>query len=361
MGANEHGVVIGNEAVFTRLPYEKTPGLIGMDFIRLALERSENALQALKTIVALLEQYGQGGNCGFAHSLYYHNSFIIADRSEAWVLETAGREWAAEKVKDIRSISNAITIDATWDMASAKLVSTAVQKGWCKSAADFSFARCYSDFIYTNFSDARHRQSCTTTAMRENKGRITPVMMMAFLRSHARSGGNLSAGLTGADVCAHASFGPVRGSQSVGSMVSRLGAGGDIHWLTGTSAPCTSIFKPVWMAAGLPDLGPAPKGTYDKAALFWRHEMLHRALLRDYATRIALIQPERDALEARFLQQAADCTSVAGQRAFSAACFAEADAREAQWLARVNAAPLRKTAPFYYTMAWKKFNQEGGM
>ncbi|MEX2016250.1 MAG: hypothetical protein WD873_06390, partial [Candidatus Hydrogenedentales bacterium] len=39
MGANECGVVIGNEAVFTNQPYEREPGLIGMDLLRLALER----------------------------------------------------------------------------------------------------------------------------------------------------------------------------------------------------------------------------------------------------------------------------------------------------------------------------------
>ena len=59
MGANEHGVVIGNEAVFTRVPYEKGPGLTGMDMIRLAVERASTARQALDVIVQLLEAMGR--------------------------------------------------------------------------------------------------------------------------------------------------------------------------------------------------------------------------------------------------------------------------------------------------------------
>jgi dipeptidase len=111
MGSNEFGVTIGNEAVFTKTPYNKQAGLIGMDFLRLALERSDTAAAALTTIIQLLEEYGQGGNCGCAHAFYYHNSYLICDQEEAWVLETSGREWAAEKVVDVRSISNAITME----------------------------------------------------------------------------------------------------------------------------------------------------------------------------------------------------------------------------------------------------------
>jgi dipeptidase len=47
MGANECGVTIGNEAVFSKIPAGKEPGIIGMDFIRLTLERADTARQAI--------------------------------------------------------------------------------------------------------------------------------------------------------------------------------------------------------------------------------------------------------------------------------------------------------------------------
>lgn len=53
MGVNEYGVVIGNEAVFTKL-ISKEESLIGMDYVRLALERSKNAKEAVEVIINLI-------------------------------------------------------------------------------------------------------------------------------------------------------------------------------------------------------------------------------------------------------------------------------------------------------------------
>jgi len=64
IGTNEYGVTIGNEAVFTNQTYEKEPGLLGMDLLRLALERASTARAAVDVITALLQKYGQGGGCG---------------------------------------------------------------------------------------------------------------------------------------------------------------------------------------------------------------------------------------------------------------------------------------------------------
>lgn len=60
MGINQHGLVIGNEAVFSKVSANKEPALLGMDLLRLALERAQSAVQAVEVIVELLEEYGQG-------------------------------------------------------------------------------------------------------------------------------------------------------------------------------------------------------------------------------------------------------------------------------------------------------------
>jgi len=361
MGANEHGVTIGNEAVFTRVPYDKEPGLIGMDFLRLALERSKTAHQALTLITQLLEQYGQGGNCGFQHPLYYHNSFIIADPREAWVLETAGKQWAAVQVKDIRTISNGITIGREWDEASADLVPYAIDRKWCRGRDDFHFARCYSDFVYTRFSYGRDRQCRTTDLLAAQKGRLTPESFMRALRDHGpRAGRDWSPapGLNTVTVCWHAGFGPIRGSQSVGAVVSHLTPDVQTHFVTGTSAPCTSIFKPVWLGAELPDIGPDPTGTYDATTLFWRHEVLHRATLRDYATRIALYQEERNELERRLITGAFTC---ADRTAYAAQCFAEAEQATQCWIECVRPFDLSTHQSLLYSIAWRGFNRSANL
>ena len=107
------GVVIGNEAVWNRLSdsdHDLQPRLLGMDLLRLGLERGASARSAVDTITSLLDQYGQGGQCSdIVPDFSYHNSFLIADKHEAWVLETANKLWVAEKVESgHRNISNCL-------------------------------------------------------------------------------------------------------------------------------------------------------------------------------------------------------------------------------------------------------------
>ncbi len=313
MGANNHGVVIGNEAVFTRVPHEKEPGLIGMDLLRLALERADTAGAAVEVMTDLLAEHGQGGNCGHTHDFRYHNSFLVTDPNEAWILETAGREWAARRVEGSGSISNAITIGGQFDRSSPGLVDHAIAAKWCAGREDFDFAADYSDRVYTRFSDARARQCRTSDSLSAARGRVDLTRAWELLADHGpradgRPGWGPSdhavGGLIGATVCMHAGFGPVRGSQTTGSWVSELPAEGPAtHWVTGTAAPCLSVRVPVWFdavdAAGLPDRGPSPGGTYARGSLWWDHEDVHRVVLTDYARLRGLIEADRREVQER--------------------------------------------------------------
>jgi secernin len=365
MGSNEFGVTIGNEAVFTRVPYEKGHSLTGMDLLRLALERSKTAAEGLKIITTLLETYGQGGNCGFTHPFYYHNSFLIADLNEAWILETAGKQWAALKVKDVGAISNHITIENEWDFCSDGLIDFALEKGYCKKRADFNFRKAYSDPLFTFFSDARNRNSCTHNFLRKNKGNLKLSDAMNLLRNHRHDDSNWSPDvmLAGSDVCMHAGFGPVRINQTVGSLVSQIISGNQTHWVTGTAAPCMSHFKPVWIDSGVPESLSIPTGKYDHRSVWWQHEILHRGVLGNYRQRLAHFRRERDSREANLIQLASKMqnkTSVE-RKAFSELCFKQGWEDTGRWIESVRNIDRSDKTIFYFKMAWNKFNKEAAI
>jgi secernin len=126
MGANEHGVVVGNEAVFTKGP----PGdkaLLGMDLVRLALERAASAEDAVEIIVHRLEAHGQGGPCSHERPGFtYDNSYLVADAVGAFVVETAGGKWAVEEVTGPgRSISNVEDSRPAWVRRSWRAINRA--------------------------------------------------------------------------------------------------------------------------------------------------------------------------------------------------------------------------------------------
>ncbi|MEM3586703.1 MAG: C69 family dipeptidase [Candidatus Jordarchaeaceae archaeon] len=302
MGANEYGVAIGNEAVWSKEDYADT-GLLGMDLLRLGLERGETARRALEVIVELLEKYGQGGNCFFDTPLKYHNSFLIADPSEAWILETAGKYWVAECVKDVRSISNCYTIGKEWDLASPNLVEHAIEKGWCKSEKDFDFALCYGAPGIDEIVHCAERARRSTELLQEKRGNITVKDMMKYLKDH----GGYSVKEWNPDkqintICMHA--GPKVLSQSTGSYVGHLTEEIPTHWMTIGSNPCISVYIPFYIGSEIPETLTKGREKYDETSYWWNHEKLVRKIQEDYPQRASLIVPEIEKIQSIFLEEA---------------------------------------------------------
>src|SRR5580700_4212672 len=121
-GVNEHGVAIGNERVATTHDAAAAPpALIGMDLVRLGLERARTAAEAVDVMTGLLETCGQGGIADAAHQEAYDSSFLIADPFQAFVLETAGSDYAVAPFPAGAAISNRISLGRQWTRASDAL------------------------------------------------------------------------------------------------------------------------------------------------------------------------------------------------------------------------------------------------
>jgi len=301
MGCNEFGLNIGNEAVFTREKYGPE-SLTGMDMVRLALERCATSEEAMELIIELLERYGQGGNCGFEKPFTYHNSFLIADLHSAWVLETAGNYWAAEKVTEVRSISNGLTIGETFDKAHPELYEHAAAKGWCKAGENFNFSRSYSDPLYTYFSGSKNRGWETINCLENKKPLVSVENMMAILRSHdPKTEGKQFNRASLRSVCMHG--GGLIGDHTTGSYIASLKENSCLYWVTGCSTPCLAVYKPLWLIDGEPVTFNEDEET--NAIRYWmQRETLHRMVLMNQIPDLDKYYRERDLLQGELLQKA---------------------------------------------------------
>lgn len=356
MGANDCGVVIGNEALHAVIPAQRRRALTGMDLLRLALERATSAAEAVEVIVALLETYGQGGDCGHLGRFHYHNGFVIADHAEAYVLETVGKWWVVERVDRARALSNAYSISDTYERVSPGLAAHAEAQGWRRTDGRYDLADGLIDRSRDAVSQGRGRCARGQGLLERGAPGLTTRAMADILRDHGETADWTPARTVGRTICMHAAEG-ARRSQSVASMISEVSANRTVHWVTGTSAPCTSLFKPVVLQTETAAFGPDPSDRFDGASAWWRHELLHRRLLRDFSA-LTDFQAERDALEAEFAA-AVDAASEATLAEVTADCWRRAQAAEGRWLAAL--APAGRSAnPPAYSRSWARLNQVAG-
>lgn len=291
-GVNECRVAIGNEALHTREDLGDT-GLLGMDLVRLGLERGRSAAEAKRAITDLLERYGQGGTAAFGATRRYHNSFLIADPDEAWILETSGRHWVARRVRDRAAISNLVTITDDWDEASEDIEGYARKRGWWRetSGRRLNFREAFENPEPRYRAEARWEASCRFLA---SEHRPTAAALMRHLRDHYDGGtvyvpGRKEGDPRGWSVCMHPN--PSQ-SATAASMVVELPRNPAIAmgvWCS-MATPCTSVFLPVALDAPLPEAltrgGPEP----DPVSAWWAMKAIGDAVMAAPETLTPIVQ-----------------------------------------------------------------------
>jgi dipeptidase len=258
-GYNEHQVVIGNEGLASRLPVSTTPKLIGMEVLRLGLERGRTAAEAVEVMTDCISRYGQGKFSNDAGVRTYDNGYIVADPKEAYVIETAGHHWAVERVETAVGISNVYSLEEDWERIAPTAETEAVEHGWWQAGAGrFNFADAYTKDDRAEGSGARRRaRSCAVLSRRE--GNIDAQSMMALLRDHADgSAPDESLRTTfgsGSGICVHCNADGT-GGNTAASLVAELCADESrlpIYWCSFCS-PCIAIFLPFFNEGQLPPI-----------------------------------------------------------------------------------------------------------
>jgi dipeptidase len=289
-GVNERGVAIGNEAIWTTTPRQQV-GLLGMDLIRLGLERGGTAREALDVITALLEKHGQGGSPQHndPKAECYDSSFILADPGVAWLLETSGRDWAARRIQGVYSISNAPCLGSDFDLASAAL----------RGRKGLDFARDLGDTEHPQTS-ARTRCKRSRQLLEERAGKIGVADMMTILRDHGGAADAKAPTDVGPTLCVHAST-----AQTAASMVAHLRKDGVIAWCS-LVTPCIGVFLPFFVDASVPEALAQGAATFTQESPWWRVKRLLDRAAEDWGKSFPRIRAHWQEWQQALLREAAD-------------------------------------------------------
>ncbi len=312
-GINAAGIVIGNEKIWTTdNPHRRPAALLGMDIVRLGLEQSTTADEALAVMTGLIERYGQGGSGEEAKDEPYDSSFLIADATQGWIIETRNRSWAARPVERGAAISNRIGLTTNWTVASAEVAPGTDVQTWRHPS------------IPTTIAD--HRLAATTAWITGTGDTPDPAGLVAALRDHGsgpwgpplvtphrdavpppREVGDDHRGVT---VCMHI---PAVQATTASMVVAidRHDALDPRMWFA-LGSPCVSIYIPVFARVGVPTLLSDPT--------IWRRFATLRDRVESEPTTITDIRRRLAAVEDELWTQAA---GIADADAGAQAAFTE--------------------------------------
>ncbi len=305
-GVNEAGLAVGNHTVFTR---DKPVGekLIGMDLVRLALERASTAAAAVDVICELVESHGQGGSGYHDSDFPYHSSFLVADRAQAFLVETSDRRWALRRIESVGSATNHVTIGTDWTSLSGDAVDYARRSGWCgDEGGRFDFAAAYRDssWVPATFSSGRYRRTCEILAA--GRGEITEATLRRALRDHYDS--PVYSPRYAADderylsVCMHAD--PI-GATTAGAVVA-IPANQErpVRFSACLGPPCVGVFLPLYIAGELPSVLTNGGLEPGDGSAWWRFRGLLEAVESNHEKWGPLVRAEWDRDEAELVTEA---------------------------------------------------------
>ncbi len=279
-GFNEYQVVIGNEGLGTHIPASSSPKLIGMEIVRLALERSKNAKEAVKIITDLISTHGQGVFQNNQNVRTYDNGYLIADPKEAYIIETAGHEWVVKKVEGTEGISNIHSIGTNWDNISDTAITTAKSLKLQIDSPKLNFANTFCDFDsrFDGRGEFRRLRSCTY--LENLKTNINLKDIISILKDHS-DGENLNIAQNFLDtktICMHYPK-PDSDGNTAASLVSELYSDNsqlDIHW-TSMYSPCLGIFLPMFIEGKIPNVLSIGDKNYDRQSPWWAFRLLEES------------------------------------------------------------------------------------
>lgn len=309
-GINEYGVVIGNEQVSGREIPERQWGLIGMDILRLALERASTAEEAVAIMGNLLEVYGTGGDPG-TRIPAFNSNYIVADGKEAYLFESHQRSWVAKRVDDVGYLSNCYSIGEDYTVIGREAIREAEEKGWIHAGQPFSAVKAWTvdDCLFAE-SEGFARYARLNTLMHP-KEPLTLRSMMANLRDHYEDTflSNIPYNKATAkipSICSHP--GGVSGCATAASVVAvvRKNVPRELtftYW--GSMAPpCCSIFRPFYNIDWLPQDIQRAEAIYQEQHHWWRFIELERYIALNYEKFAPNVKKEFSLLEKEFLEEA---------------------------------------------------------
>jgi secernin len=333
-GMNEHGVSIGNVASHYSVfpPKPSKDELTGMDLLRLALERSKTASEAVQVIIDLHKKYGQYGQTSPTHSGAYNNSFAIADPNEVWILELPGRFHIAQKLpKDgVYCLTNVPYIRTNYDIISPDLIEYATKQGWYKEGKEFDFSYYFmpggdgtdSEQVYSEIKSMR-----VLELLKDAYGKIDSAYMMKIMRDRRENSWT------------EERFMPYRcyifvdeifpDWSTAGTMVAHLRKGlpssiAYVYWMA-MSSTNTTAFTPLYWGGEVPGEYAKGNNVFDKTSPWWTYDLLDRMSRKNYYTFTNVIRSvwkpveeqnfrEADMLEKKIIQlEAAGKTAEAAK------------------------------------------------